>query len=402
VKALRDKIPASPGLSRGRLFLAQRANIDRYPPVLNQLRILTKSFDSTVLDRVSHYELERLETSPEVQRLRIRAQAQSRRFTTIRGLRDVWAFARIFRHQLARRPHIAIAYDADAAALLLRSSTAPFKRVVHLHELPDASTGGRANSLSTRYLLSNLNRADLIVVPDAERARIVSRSAGLLKEPVVVMNCPALLKLLPSSKLLPELDRRGVHTKRIVHYQGAVGPEHHLDLIVSSMKHWPSDAVFVVVGGGTEEYVRHLQACALSIGVEDRLIFLGLVPYSDVLSYAVGATVGLSFLEPTSENWQYSAGASNKRFEYAALGIAQVTNAGPGMFDIFGKPGIALLISHLSAESIGSAICELLLRPTIATEIGKRARTTHLNSYNYERQFAPVVERLESWLRDEP
>ena len=105
----------------------------------------------------------------------------------------------------------------------------------------------------------------------------------------------------------------------------------------------------------------------------------------------MGAAVGLTFLELTTDNCRFSAGASNKRFEYAALGIAQVTNAGAGMEEIFGRPGLATLLDRLDPQSMGDAIGALLSNPNRRAEMGERARRAHLSVNNYEAQFAPVV-----------
>jgi hypothetical protein len=132
-------------------------------------------------------------------------------------------------------------------------------------------------------------------------------------------------------------------------------------------------------------------------GVSPRLMFVGKVPYAEVLSYAVGATVGVTLLEPNYTNVKFAAGSSNKRFEYAALGIPQVTNAGAGIDTLFAKTGIAAVVDVSSIEAIGTAIAGFLVDPTLAAAVGERARGNHLRTYNYERQFEPVIERIREW-----
>jgi glycosyltransferase involved in cell wall biosynthesis len=122
------------------------------------------------------------------------------------------------------------------------------------------------------------------------------------------------------------------------------------------------------------------------------------VPYVDILSFASGATLGITLMEPINNNWRVGAGASNKRFEYAALGIPQVTNTGSGMHHVFEFPGIATLVDIADVECIGAAVARLLLDPSLALAIGERARRLHLSRYNYESQFAPVVECMEEWM----
>jgi len=46
---------------------------------------------------------------------------------------------------------------------------------------------------------------------------------------------------------------------------------------------------------------------------------------------------------------------------------------------------------------MGEAIGALLSDPNRRTEMGERARRAHLSVNNYERQFAPVISRFDSW-----
>jgi glycosyltransferase involved in cell wall biosynthesis len=211
------------------------------------------------------------------------------------------------------------------------------------------------------------------------------------------MNCPMTVLEVPDSRLLPLLHERNLDDVRVIHYQGSVGPDHYLDQIVMSMKSWPSDAIFVIVGGGDNEFTAHLRSLAHSLGVQDRLVLVGRVPYHEVMSYAVGATLGVTLLEPTIDNQRFCAGASNKRFEYAALGIAQIANADPGMDEIFGSPGLAELLSVINVETIGEAVVRLLSSRSLTAAMGERARFAHLRENNYEAQFAPVLRTIESW-----
>ena len=385
---------------KGRLVLAQRANVDRYPPVLHQIRLLGQSDGITVVDSISSSEHDEIQTAPEVRRVRVREAQIDGRASLLRRVTKGFAFARTFKRELASFPDVAIAYDADTAATLLRSPRIRMtKRVVHLHESLDLSSVGRSTGLSVRYLQKRLARADLVIIPDAHRAQMVTSACRLVKEPLVVMNCPLLIPQLPESRLLPALQERGITTQNIAHYQGAIGPDHYLDTIISSMTRWPSDAVFVIVGSAREEYRSTLQMHAASLGVAERVVWMGRVPYRDLLSYTIGAAVGLSFFEPTNDNFRYSAGASNKRFEYVALGIAQATNSSAGVDEIFGRPGLAVLLDRVDPQSIGDAIGLLLSDAHRRKEMGQRARRAHLSVNNYEVQFAPVVSRLESWRR---
>ena len=374
----------------------QRADVDRYPPVLHQIRVLSEHARVTVVDRQPEHRQPLEVDAVNVRRVRV---GRRRAPGPIGNLMEQIAFSRAIDRELDASSNVVIGYDPDAAAMLLRTTHGvPFlKRIVHLHELPDLSNAGRITRRSIRYLLEHLRRADLVVVPDTERARIVADAYSLDRMPLVVMNCPMTVTRIPESRLLPLLRDRGLADARIVHHQGSVGPDHYLDQVVLSMRHWPADAVFVIVGSGPNEFRARLISLAESIEVQRRLLFVERVPYDQVLSYAVGATLGITLLEPTIDNQRYCAGASNKRFEYAALGIAQLANDDPGMEQIFGATGIGALLSKIDADTIGEAVARLLCAPAMTAAMGEKARLAHLRANNYETQFAPVLRIIESW-----
>ena len=130
------------------------------------------------------------------------------------------------------------------------------------------------------------------------------------------------------------------------------------------MIHWPADSVFVMVGGTASDL-----SSSSSPGADPPLAWEWAGAFHRSGALSAGAE-----LRRRSNDWhhvaraenqelEYSAGASNKRFEYAALGIAQVTNAGPGMEEIFGDTGIASLLETVNPESIGREIARLLSIP---------------------------------------
>ncbi len=388
-----------------RFLLAQRACVEGYPPTLNQAAILSETARVVVLDALTEVENTLLLTPPSVRRVRIwRKQAQAPVQVLVRALglahRLNWLrrFYSEFARQLRARPTAAIAYDPEAAFwLLLGRRRGRTLRIVHLHEMtvPEDVAASPVARLGLASTLKNLHRADLVVMPDRHRAEYVREAAGLKKTPLVVMNCPRLLSELPASLLMPFLRARGISTNHIVHYQGAVGPGHYFESIILSMRWWPLDSVFTIVGAVESEYRQQLSQVAEKEGVRDRLVFVGRVPYDQVFAYAVGASVGVNFLNGKYLQFHLSAGASNKRFEYAALGIPQVTNDLPGVRELFEQPGLAAIADADDVADIGAKIARYLEDEPGRAEAGARARRMHLEEYNYERQMQPLLQEIE-------
>ncbi len=390
-----ERVTDGPANQIRQYLLAQRACVDFYPPVLNQAALLGERGEVTVVDTGQSGPVPSRVT-PGVRRLKI-AIRDGRVPRRVRLLQTLWLFAHEFRRELSKDPAAVIAYDTDAAFLLLRGKCSKrVLRIVHLHELPsrDYFTTKGFSLFAKNYAMRHLHRADLVVMPDAHRANIVQEECGLQKRPLIVMNCPRRLESLPPSRLLPYLRKRRVPTDKIVHYQGTVSSDHNLARVIESMRWWPPDAVFVIVGGD-EHRLAPLRDTAQAAGVADRVAFVGRVPYEEVFSYAVGASVGVTFLRGWHPQWKYSAGASNKRFEYVALGIPQVTNPLPGVHELFESNGVARIAAYDDAEAIGHAISSYLEDEAARRQVFERARTLHLEEYNYEFQIEPLIQFIE-------
>lgn len=382
--------------ARPRILLAQRADTDAYPPVLHQSDILSQLGDVVILDSATREESISV-AAPECRRIRIPSAGRTR-LGLFGRVKPALEFRSALLRELGAGADIAIAFEPDAAAVLLGYEAKPgrLRRIVHLHENIDISgyAESRLSSWAVGRTLKLIDRADFIVVADPDRAAYLRELQPAAPQIVTVMNCPRLTAEIPQSRLIPLLESRGHAARKVVHYQGSVGPDHGLETVIASMTFWPEDSVFVVVGHGEPHYRARLEALAEVNGAGSRVLFTGKVPYSEVLSYAAGATVGVTLLDPARSNWRFAAGASNKRFEYAALGIPQVTNMGPGMSELFGEPGIALLADPRSPAEIGAAIASYLTNPAAARVAGEKARALHLATYNYECQYQPVLDLL--------
>jgi glycosyltransferase involved in cell wall biosynthesis len=385
---------------RFKALLAQRAPAEGYPPFLHQARILSSVANVTVLDTQDSTARPEIIDRDSINRVRVHRPDARPGFVNRLRLRlaSSRAYRRALREQLAASPDLCIAFETEAIVAMLEAPSSNTLRVAHLHEHPSPADSPRfsVNRGATQKTLKILKHADLVSVPDRRRAELLVAEAHLSNEPIVVMNCPMLLETLPSSRLTPWLVERGwTSGGGIVHYQGGVGPDHCLETIIQSMVFWSVDAVLVIVGRGNPVYVEKLKAMAGSHGVGHRVFFVGGVNYQDVFQFAAGATVGVSILDPTRPNWRYSAGASNKRFEYIALGIPQVTNVGPGISELFEQTGVATTAQFDSAPSIARAINGYLDSERLRSETSVRARALHLNDYNYESQFAPMLTTIE-------
>jgi glycosyltransferase involved in cell wall biosynthesis len=209
------------------------------------------------------------------------------------------------------------------------------------------------------------------------------------------MNCPKTMHNLPFSNLPTILSKMGLPNKQVVCYLGSIGKDKGVLETARSMSYWPKDSVFVLIGSSSQETKQEILANAGAARASKRVLFLGFKPHAEALALLAGSDIGLSLIQPSSRNWLFSAGAINKRFEYMAVGLPQITNDGPGVAELIEKRGCGLCVNPNSYEEIGHAIRRLLESPAERRKMSESARAWHLKEFNYESQFADVADWIE-------
>lgn len=309
-----------------------------------------------------------------------------------RRMYDVLTFCRETRRLVCHlRPDLILAYDPEACfAVGRRARTCNAKLVWHFHELPEKQMKGiNTGRIANRFVFQNATLPDLMVFPDRHRAQLYASEARL--DPLsilIVMNCPRLLQNIPTSPMNALLAGRLPPAARTVVYSGSVGPHHGLETVVRSMPRWPEDAVLVIRGRANLEFDQQLTSLSCECGVADRVFRVGYSPGYDI--YAA-ADIGWTVNEHATPNMKFSAGASNKRFDCMAVGVPQITDDGPGTSEIFEKTGCGVCVKPNSVEATVGAVNRLLNNPSLRKGMGERGRQLHLERYNYETEFAPVL-----------
>jgi glycosyltransferase involved in cell wall biosynthesis len=107
--------------------------------------------------------------------------------------------------------------------------------------------------------------------------------------------------------------------------------------------------------------------------------------------------VGLLLVDASGDqNLRTLAGASNKPFEYLAKGLPILIGNQAALSDLFVTTGYARECDPTDPLSIAEAIQWFRDNPDLRREMGESGRRRILEEWNYEQQFAPVLERLEA------
>lgn len=180
---------------------------------------------------------------------------------------------------------------------------------------------------------------------------------------------------------------------KVILYQGAIGQAHSILEVVRSMTSWPEDTVFALSGIVFSEFMIKLQQQVKALGMARRVIYLPFLPYTQILSYTVGAFLGIALFKSKEINQFFVAGASNKIFEYLAAGVPVITNEAPHFRQVL-DPSFAYFVRPDSVEDIAGAVNFAFNNPDDYRQKSRSAREAHLSRFNYQEQFKPVQEYI--------
>ena len=316
----------------------------------------------------------------------------------------VWQWHRRVRGIIRRlRPDIVIAHDAEGAFAVGNMPHRVGARMIwHFHHNPDRLHRGGSVGMANRYAYRNARQADLITNCDAMRAQVFAKEASIDANSIIVVpNCTRSIPAVPPPNLREALDSAIPQGAAIVMYHGAIGPDHGLEVAVRSLPQWPRNSVFVLKGKAHADFADRIKGLASSLGVSSRVIFYdpGFQPFDEHYAAIASADIGWTVFEPVHVNWKYQAMGSNKRFECMALGVPQIADDNPGAVEFIQEQGFGLCIPWNSPEAAAKAVNRLLGDDAFRKSVAQHCRELHLNRYNYDAQFKPVVEWIERGTR---
>jgi len=153
-----------------------------------------------------------------------------------------------------------------------------------------------------------------------------------------------VLRNLPPYRVNGRTDRLQQHFQLppdvpIVVYQGALLPGRGIEKIIAALPLLPNWC-FAIIGAGPEENT--LRRYAEQYRVADRCLFLGSVPYGELLEWTASADVGVALIEPRS--YSYELALPNKLFEYCQARIPVLATRLPAMQEMIDTYNLGLTI----------------------------------------------------------
>ena len=208
-----------------------------------------------------------------------------------------------------------------------------------------------------KYIL----RTDMVITVNKHIAELMNKNYKI-KKPKVLFNAT---KLSPNYVLEPSKLREVANIpsgKKIVLYQGWISAERNIESIVRAVKFFDDDIVLLLIGYG--EFEIQLKKTVIENNINEKVKFLGQVESDKMLSYTVGADVGVIPYLPIDLNHKYCS--PNKFFEYMRVKVPVITHRLPFFEDMNKIYNTCITCDMQSPEDIAKTINHFFSSNTIS------------------------------------
>ena len=181
---------------------------------------------------------------------------------------------------------------------------------------------------------------------------------------------------------------------QIVIFIGSLMPYQGVEYLIKSapliLKNVPN-TMFLIIGKGPVE--SELIRLVEKMGVTDKFIFIGNIPYEEVPLYINAADVCVVPKKPLSYGY-----SPLKLYEYMACGKPVIATNTEG-FEILKKYNAGILVNPENPEEFSNAIIKLLQNKKLREQMGANGRELVVKKYNWENNAKRTIEVFKNLLR---
>lgn len=249
---------------------------------------------------------------------------------------------------LFRRADLLLSNDLDTLpanfiASLMKGSALVYDSHEYFTEVPEL-----VNRPRTRAIWEQIEH---LLVPRLKHAFTVSPAiavAYLEKYGV----CFQVIRNLP---FLEHSERTASEQPPVILYQGSVNLGRGIDLAIRSMQYLDGAVLRVI---GTGDVADEMKGLASELGVNDRVQFLGRVPFTELRAMTCAASIGISLEENLGLNYRFAL--PNKLFDYIHAEIPVLTSDLPAMREVVVKYGVGEVLRTRDPRSVAQQLSAML------------------------------------------
>src|SRR5262249_38367095 len=247
--------------------------------------------------------------------------------------------------------------------------------------------------LTTILLKRMVRRCDAVITVSGSIAHELQQRYGG-PTPVLVRNMQPYRAPVATTDRL----RRELHLspdERVALYQGTLGPDRSLDVLVRAAQYLAPGHKIVLLGDGPIR--QELEALIAQQGVADRVRLLPAVPNAELLDWTVSADVGLIVYNADySLNVRYCL--PNKLFEYMMAGVPVVSTPLVEVGAIIERYAVGAVLPSLDPMQVGNGISAVLADAPALQRLRDRALAASATALCWEIESQQLIDLYQQLL----
>lgn len=173
--------------------------------------------------------------------------------------------------------------------------------------------------------------------------------------------------------------------KKIIIYQGAVNLGRGIEQVIHAME-FVDNAIFLIVGMG--DIYDELRILTQEKGLNNKVTFLGQIPFEDLPHYTSHAQLGVSLEQNMGLSYYYSL--PNKLFDYIAAGVPILASPFPEVKKIVEEYGVGLLTENYEPKHLADMI-NFMLNDTDSRDYWKKNLQNASKQLNWENEESRLL-----------
>ena len=181
------------------------------------------------------------------------------------------------------------------------------------------------------------------------------------------------------------------HENKYVCFVGKLAPWQGVEYLVQAapiVLKKIQEARFLIVGDGMMQ--NELVDMVKKLGLQDKFVFIGSVPFEDVPKYINASDVCVAPFSGIERNVKYGFSAI-KLYEYMACAIPFVTTSVCGITEDIVNNQTGLVVDVDNPEYLAESIIFLLIEKEIRNKMGENGRKYVLEGHSWENTARKVV-----------
>jgi glycosyltransferase involved in cell wall biosynthesis len=292
---------------------------------------------------------------------------------------------------LRSRPDLVIAVDVDTLLQGWIAARLCGARLVYYSvELYTERPGFEPKAFWVWLERRLINRADLVIACEPNRARVMVEKYGADPLPMTVLNVPPLTGARRTTRIPDYLASKGIHGKKTAFYVGELKRGRCIDQFIEAARQFPEHIVLFLLGPIGEGYDVHAKIA--ECGVADRVVVHPPVKPNEVMEFACSADVGLQAQLDDGLNHRYCAPI--KLFQYLMAGLPVIASDFPGMLEVVRDNEAGICVDPEDVDAIAAGIVRLLSDEGLWERMAANARRVAVERYCYEKEGARLFARV--------